>query len=96
MKVWMVERHWDLDVSILGIFSTKEKAIKAAEDEAKAERLFDDCPSIHSCGFTYLTTYENDAAAEKLINWYAAHRPHFKGRITHTEEKSTLVISRKK
>lgn len=42
MKVWMVERHWDLDVSILGIFSTKEKAIKAAEDEAKAERLFDD------------------------------------------------------
>lgn len=27
-----------------------------------------DCPSIHSCGFTYLTTYENDAAAEKLID----------------------------
>lgn len=42
MKVWMVERHWDLDVSILGIYSTKEKAMKAAEDEAKAERLFDD------------------------------------------------------
>lgn len=55
-----------------------------------------DCPSIHSCGFTYLTTYENDAAAEKLIDWYAAHRPYFKGRITHAEEKSTLVISRKK
>lgn len=42
MKVWMVERHWDLDVSVLGIFSTKEKAMKASEDEAKAERLFDD------------------------------------------------------
>lgn len=42
MKVWMIERHWDLDVSILGIYSTKEKAMKAAEDEAKAERLFDD------------------------------------------------------
>lgn len=42
MKVWMVERHWDLDISILGLFSTKEKAMKAAEDEAKTERLFDD------------------------------------------------------
>lgn len=42
MKVWMVERHWDLDVSIIGLFSTKEKAMKAAEDEAKIERLFDD------------------------------------------------------
>lgn len=42
MKVWMVERHWDLDVSMLGLFSTKEKAMKAAEDEAKTERLFDD------------------------------------------------------
>lgn len=41
MKVWMVERHWDLDVSILGLFSTKEKAMKAAEDEAKIERVFD-------------------------------------------------------
>ena len=42
MKVWMVERHWDLDTSILGIYSTKEKAMQAAEDEAKVERLFDD------------------------------------------------------
>lgn len=42
MKVWMVERHWDLDTSILGIYSTKEKAMKASEDEVKAERLFDD------------------------------------------------------
>lgn len=42
MKVWMVERHWDLDISILGIYSTKEKAMQAAEDEAKTERLFDD------------------------------------------------------
>lgn len=42
MKVWMVERHWDLDISILGIYSTKEKAMKAAEDEAKTEHLFDD------------------------------------------------------
>lgn len=42
MKVWMVERHWDLDISILGLFSTKEKAMKAAEDEAKTEYLFDD------------------------------------------------------
>lgn len=41
MKVWMVERHWDLDTSILGIYSTKEKAMQAAEDEAKVERLFD-------------------------------------------------------
>ena len=40
MKVWMVERHWDLDVSILGVFSTKEKAMKAAEDEAKTELVF--------------------------------------------------------
>lgn len=40
MKVWMVERHWDLDVSILGAFSTKEKAMKAAEDEAKTELVF--------------------------------------------------------
>lgn len=40
MKVWMVERHWDLDVSILGIFSTKEKAMKAAEEEAKTELVF--------------------------------------------------------
>lgn len=40
MKVWMVERHWDLDTSILGIYSTKEKAIKAAEDEAKTELVF--------------------------------------------------------
>lgn len=41
MKVWMVERHWDLDVSILGLFSTKEKAMKAAEDEAKIEKIKD-------------------------------------------------------
>lgn len=42
MKVWMVERHWDLDISVLGIYSTKEKAMKAAEDETKTEHLFDD------------------------------------------------------
>lgn len=42
MKVWIVERHWDLDISILGIYSTKEKATQAAENEAKVERLFED------------------------------------------------------
>lgn len=41
MKVWMVERHWDLDVSILGVFSTKEKAMRASEDEAKTEKIKD-------------------------------------------------------
>ena len=41
MKVWMVERHWDLDISVLGIFSTKEKAMKASEDEAKTEKIKD-------------------------------------------------------
>lgn len=41
MKVWMVERHWDLDVFILGLFSTKEKAMNAAEDEAKIEKIKD-------------------------------------------------------
>lgn len=41
MKVWMVERHWDLDVNIMGIYSTKEKAIKMAENEAKTEKIKD-------------------------------------------------------
>lgn len=41
MKVWMVERHWDLDVSIMGIYATKEKAMKMAESEAKTEKIKD-------------------------------------------------------
>lgn len=41
MKVWLVERHWDLDVSIMGIYSTKRKAMKMAENEAKSEHLPD-------------------------------------------------------
>lgn len=41
MKVWLVERHWDLDVSIMGIYSSREKAKKMAESEAKTEKIKD-------------------------------------------------------
>ena len=55
-----------------------------------------DYPAIHTIGFTYPATYENDAAAEKLADWYADYRPWLKCRITHAETEATLVISRKK
>ncbi len=41
MKVWLVERHWDLDVAIMGIYSTREKAMRMAESEAKTEKIKD-------------------------------------------------------
>ena len=39
MKVWLVERHWGLDVSIMGLYSTREKAKAMAESEAKTEKF---------------------------------------------------------
>lgn len=77
MKVWMVERHWDLDVNIMGIYSTKEKAIKMAETEKIKDfhwRSFDEskidmlCPYYVSDFSIYVIEMEVHLFFEKPID----------------------------
>lgn len=72
MKVWMVEQHRDVDdydepeeIAITGIYSTLEKAKKAAETKAKERKIFDNCEWDHyeRSGMWELTNFDD-------ISWY--------------------------
>lgn len=66
-------------------------------------RFFDSPFAVHdnylticSIAFTYPSTSENEATAQKFADWYTVYRPRLGSRISHKKEESTLTIFRKK